>query len=307
MCFIIFICCDTCNKYTSKCVEFFIFIISFLSFIVSIISFIVINKDHLTFLCFSLLIAFIFFSLIILFSICMILIFRFKQTINKRRNKSAILFSIIGLITTITFFICAISEISLIHSHYVEINHPCLYNKKNKNNSKSAANIDVNLHQFCRQNRNYNSHEISTKEFLIAYGFAAIFLSFMLSLIYSWFSEYRRIKYLINGSLNDFKIQENKKENNIEDEIEDYNKERENNNKNSNINYNEVNNEIENNNNNINDNKKEEIKKKLDKKNSDDGITIYSSKNNLNKNLEGSSDIMLTENHAKKLNIKKKK
>ena len=102
--------------------------------------------------------------------------------------------------------------------------------------------------------------------------------------------------------MNDFKIQENKKDNNnIEEEIERYNKEIEN--KNNNSNNNEVDKELNNN----NDFKKEETKKKLDKKITEEGITIYSNKNNRNKIFEGSSDIILTESNTKKINVKKKK
>ena len=302
MCFVIFICCNACNNYSSKCVEFFIFIMSFLSFITSNIALFILNKNNLNFLCLLLLIAFIFFSFIILFFICIILIFRFKQTINNKHNKTAIIFSIIALLIAITFLICVISEVSLIHNHYIDINHPCLDIKKSNDIFNSRSIIDENMHEFCKHNKNYNSHEIPTKDFFIAYGFTAIFISFILCLIYSWFNEYRRIKYLINGSLNDFKIQENKKDNNnIEEEIERYNKEIEN--KNNNSNNNEVDKELDNN----NDLKKEETKKKLDKKITEEGITIYSNKNNRNKIFEGSSDIMLTESNTKKINVKKKK
>ena len=70
-----------------------------------------------------------------------------------------------------------------------------------------------------------------------------------------------------------------------------------------NNNYNEINNDFENKNNVL---KKLDTNKNLEKKNSQDGITIYVNKNNLNKIL-GSSDIMLTGNNTEKINIKKKK
>ena len=233
MCFVIFCFCDSCNRYTSKCVEFFIFIVSFLSFVISILAFNCINRDHITVLCFTMLIVLIFFSFILLFSIFLILIFRYKQTINNIHNKPALAFSIIGLINiyfifyfnlwysdkkeiiTITFFICVIAEISLIHTHYQDINHPCYSIERNEEYINSIDNRESeSLQEFCIHNKNYNIHEISIKEFLITYAFAAFHCISMLSLIYSWFNEYRRIKYLIDGSLHDFKIQENKKENN---------------------------------------------------------------------------------------------
>lgn len=307
MCFVIFFFCDSCNNYTSKCVEFFIFIISSLSLIISILGFLFIKRDHLTLLCFILLITLIFFSFIILFSICLILIFRYKQTINNTHHKPALAFSIIGLIITITVFICVISEISQIHIHYQEINHPCSTIKKNEDYMRSYENEEQeSLRTFCVHNQDFNTHIISMKEFLIAYAFAFSLLIFMLSLIYSWFNEYRRIKYLIDGSLYDFKIQENKKEKNVIEEVEEnYGKEDdfEKDNK-ININPNEKNNELGNMNNEL---KNSKVKKNIDEKNSPDGITIYVNKNSYSKTFGASSDIMLTGNNFDKLNIKKKK
>ena len=306
MCFVIFCFCDSCNRYTSKCVEFFIFIVSFLSFIISILAFFCINRDHITVLCFTMLIVLIIFSFLLLFSIFLIVIFRYKQTINNIHNKAALAFSIIGLIITITFFICVIAEISLIHTHYQDINHPCDSIERNEEYMNSIEYRESeSMQEFCIHNKNYNIHEISIKEFLITYVFAAFHFISMLSLIYSWFNEYRRIKYLIDGSLHDFKIQENKKENNnIEEEDESSNNEEsEEKNKKINNNYNEINNEFENKNNVL---KKLDTNKNFENKNSQDGITIYVNKNSLNKNI-GSSDIMLTGNNTEKLTIKKKK
>lgn len=306
MCFVGFCFCDTCNSYNSKCVEFFILIVSLLSFIVSILGFLFINKEHLTVLCIILLIVLLFLSFIILLSICLILIFRYKQTINNTHNKAALAFSILGLIMTITFFIATISEISQIHIHYQEINHPCSSKESNINYINSKDNQEQErIKQFCLHNGNKNAHIISTKEFLIAYAFAVSLLILMLSLIYSWFNEYRRIKYLIDGSLYDFKIKENKKEQNDfeEDDESNNNEEKDEKNKKSN---NGVGVNIK------NGNKKNELKKindknTVDEQNLQNGISIYVSKNNTNKSLVASSELMLTGNNAEKIKIKKKK
>ena len=306
MCFIIFCLCDSCNKYTSKCVEIFIFIVSFLSFIISILGFLFIKREHLTLLCYILLIVLMFLSFIILFSIFLILIFRNKQTINNKHHKPAITFSIIGLIITITFFICVISEISQIHIHYQEINHPCSSIERNEDYIKSLDNLKLeSFEEFCIHNRNYTVHIVTIKEFIIAYIFSFILLIFMLSLIYSWFNEYRRIKYLIDGSLHNFKIQENRKEkNDIEDDVENYsNEDSEERDKKIIINNNEINNESGNKNN----EPKNLEKNKAEKQNFPNGISIYVSRNNLNKTFGGSSDIILTENNNDKINIKKEK
>ena len=139
-----------------------------------------------------------------------------------------------------------ISEISFIHAHYQDLNFPCLSNKNNGILDNYDYLSDKEIKELCSHNRNYNTYKISVKEFLIAYGFAISLIILMLSLIYSWFNEYRRIKYLIDGSLHDFSIQKNKNENNNIDDEED---EKENKKENYN-NENEQENKIKNNNNN---------------------------------------------------------
>ena len=226
MCFVIFVCCNTCNSWTSKYVEFFIFIISFLSFIASLLDFFFSKKKHLRLLCYFMLIALIFLSFILLFSISLILIFRYKDTINNKHNRPSIVFSVIGLIFTIIIFICMISEISLTYTHYQAINRPCLnidYYISYVDKSLEIFETN-NFKEFCFNHQNYNSHIISLKEFLLSFLFAGFILISMASLIYSWFNEYRRIKYLVDGSLYNFAIKEYKKEKNYiveEDEKKD--------------------------------------------------------------------------------------
>ena len=315
MCFVFFCFCDTCNSYSSKCVEFFIFIISFISFVISILAFFFIKRENLRFLCFVLLLVLIIFSFFIFLSICIILILRHKQTINTSQNKVAIVFSIIGLLIAIFYFICMISEISFIHAHYRDLNFPCLSNKNNGILDNYDYLTDKEIKELCSHNRNYNTYKISVKEFLIAYGFAISLIILMLSLIYSWFNEYRRIKYLIDGSLHDFSIQKNKNENNNIDDEEDekenkkenYNNENEQENKikNNNNNNNIIINNIHVNKNNNSENK--EGKNISDSKNNQENIMIYSNKNNISLSIEGSSDIILNGNYNRKFAFKKKK
>ena len=297
MCFVLFCfcCCDACSTYTSKCVEFFILIISFISFILSILAFLFIKKDHLRLINYIMLIVLLIFSFIILFAIFLIIIFRSRKTINTTQNKAALVFSVIGLIISICYFISMISEISLIHSHYQEINHPCL---SEDSDNDLIKNIDISklewesVQEFCIHNRDYNIHIITIKEFLIAYSFATSLLGFMLILIYSWFNEYRRIKYLIDGSLHDFKLQENKleiinkKNKNDDDEDDD---------------------ETIDNSNSKKDSKKTDSKNNKNKKNIKDGISIYISRNNDNKTLGGSSEIISTGGNHEKQSIKNEK
>ena len=297
MCFVLFCfcCCDACSSYSSKCVEFFILIISFISFILSILAFLFIKKEHLRLINYIMLIVLLIFSFIILFAIFLIIIFRSRKTINTTQNKAALVFSVIGLIISICYFISMISEISLIHSHYQEINHPCLSEDIDYDLIK---NIDISklewesVQEFCIHNRDYNIHIITIKEFLIAYSFATSLLGFMLILIYSWFNEYRRIKYLIDGSLHDFKLQENKleiinkKNKNDDDEDDD---------------------ETIDNSNSKKDSKKTDSKNNKNKKNIKDGISIYISRNNDNKTLGGSSEIISTGGNHEKPSIKNEK
>ena len=297
MCFVLFCfcCCDACSSYSSKCVEFFILIISFISFILSILAFLFIKKDHLRLINYIMLIVLLIFSFIILFVIFLIIIFRSRKTINTTQNKAALVFSVIGLIISICYFISMISEISLIHSHYQEINHPCL---SEDSDNDLIKNIDISklewesVQEFCIHNRDYNIHIITIKEFFIAYSFATSLLGFMLILIYSWFNEYRRIKYLIDGSLHDFKLQENKleiinkKNKNDDDEDDD---------------------ETIDNSNSKKDSKKTDSKNNKNKKNIKDGISIYISRNNDNKTLGGSSEIISTGGNHEKPSIKNEK
>ena len=311
MCFVFFCFCDTCNSYSTKCVEYFIFIISFIAFVLSVLAFFFIKREHLRFLCFILLLVLITFSFIILFCISLILLFRYKQTINNSQNRVALILSIIGLLITIIYFICMISEISLIHAHYQDLNFPCSTMKENDGilgNNDYA--VDQETKEYCARNRNYNTHKIKINEFLIAYGFALSLLVLMFSLIYSWFNEYRRIKYLIDGPLHDFSIQKSKKGKTIDDEEEKDNEEsnnkdikekKESNNKNNtNIGINsiyEVGNNIS---------KNVEKKNILDNNKTGDGIIINSDKDKNSISIEQSSDIILAGNYNKKATFKKK-
>ena len=203
--------------------EFFIFITSFLSFGFTIIGFFYIDKNHLTLICFIVFIALIIFSFLILLSIILIVVWRYKETINKKRHKAGEAFSIIGIVLTILYMICLVSLVSMMHSHYQEMNHPCLNFERNENDIKPTNHTDNpplseqfenDKEDFCIEHPDYNIHIIPIKEYIIAYAFAAILLILMFLLIYSWFNVYRRIKFLIEGTLNDFDAQEVKKEDN---------------------------------------------------------------------------------------------
>ena len=232
MCFIFFSCCNMCNNYSSKCVELFIFIISFFSFASSVCAIYFTNKNHISLVIFIVLLSVIVFSFLILLSIILIIFWRSKGTINTKKNIVASEFSKVGLIVTIFEIIFMVILGSLIYSEYYDLNHPCI-NVKNENNLYNSTQIDeVDLtfeddkEKFCMKNPDYNSHEISVREYVITYIYVGVNSLFMLCLMYSWFNEFRRIKYLIDGTLTDFNAQEIKKEKTNKYEEEDSNEKR---------------------------------------------------------------------------------
>ena len=168
----------------------------------------------------------ILFSFLILFSIILILIWRYKGSLTTIRNKFGIAFSIVGIVVTIIYLICMVSMISMTYSHYEEINHPCQNIERTEedikyyNDSDYVPTFEDDKEEFCIENPNYNIHLVPIREYIIAFSFAGILCIFMLLLIYSWFNDYRRIKFLIEGSLNDFDAQEVKKETKKDDEEE---------------------------------------------------------------------------------------
>lgn len=217
MCCILCCCCDSCNRFSSKCIELFIFITSVFSFGLTIIGFFYINKDNITLLCYIIFLALILFSFLILISIILILIWRFKEILTTKRAKAGEAFSIVGLVITIFYLICLVSLVSMIHTNYQEINHPCWdYEKGNHNHNPSSSDEE----EFCIENPDYNTHRIPIIDYIKSYVFAVILGIFMLLLIYSWFNDYRRIKFLIEGSLNGFDAQAVKSGNNNRNNFE---------------------------------------------------------------------------------------
>ena len=218
MCCILCCCCDTCNSYSSKCVELFIFTISLLSLILTFFIFFYINAKHITLICYVILIALIVFSFLILTCIGLIVYWRCKGMITTKRIKVGEGFSIVGLILTIFYLICIASLVSLMYTHYEELNHPCLLIEKEENGIKVSPEYgissDVITKDFCIENPDYSVNIVPRIEYIIPFVIAAILCIFNLILIYFWFNDYRRIKFLIEGSLNDFDAQAIKNETN---------------------------------------------------------------------------------------------
>lgn len=207
MCCILCCCCDTCNIYSSKCIELFIFMISLISFGLTIFIFFSVNVKHITLICYIIIIALMVFSFLILMCIGLIVIWRYRKMITKTRIKVAESFSIVGLVITIFYLICIVSLVSMMYTHYEELNHPCLIESESKDD-------------LCIDNPDYNVHEVSLLEYIIPFSVSGVVFIFNFLLIYLWFNDYRRIKFLIEGSLNDFDAQEIKNERNKDKENE---------------------------------------------------------------------------------------
>ena len=116
----------------------------------------------------------------------------------------------------------------MMYSNYQDLNHPCYNIERDENDIKikdSEAPSIEDIEDFCIDNPDYNIHIVPIEEYIIAFIFAGILCLLMFLLIYSWFNEFRRIKFLVEGSLNDFDAQEVKRENN-NNENEDSNDKR---------------------------------------------------------------------------------
>ena len=236
MCFVICTCCNSCNKYSSKCIEYSILIISSLSFIITLIGFFHINRDFITLLIHIIIIALMIFSFLILISIIFIVIWRYKQIINTKRNTIAEAFSVVGLLITIFYLIFIVSLMNLSYSNYQKINYPCSSFDRDESKIKSKSSTDdahiptfeENKDEFCIQNPDYFVDIVPLTEYIFSHVFSGILIIMKILLIYFWFNEFRRIKFLVDGPLNDFNIREARKKykNNNEEEKENSNEKR---------------------------------------------------------------------------------
>lgn len=155
----------------------------------------------------------------------LILIWRFKSTINKQRNSAGLTFSIIGLITS---FFCllfvGIWESTSI-SNFYDLNNPCKsikksddiedYNKTNlilllRRNLRNLLTYEENKEEFCLENPDYIINVVSEMEYIYLFVSASTTEAFLFILLYFWFNDFRRIKFLIDGKLIDTNIKNNK-------------------------------------------------------------------------------------------------
>ena len=214
---ICFCCCNCCNSYSSKCIEFSILTLSSITFACSLLNIIIIKFNHLNIGSFILLILSVVFSFIMIFLSILIIIYRKNGTINKDKNSISICFVYIGLFISLIIFLISLVSESLIQAKFNEINHPCKeYNIQisasnntiyfriltNIANIRYLSDIITDKEAFCKdKEKSYNAKIISEYEYNISY-FTASFIEFScLILCFFWFNESKRLKKKIDGAI----------------------------------------------------------------------------------------------------------
>jgi hypothetical protein len=69
---------------------------------------------------------------------------------------------------------------------------------------------EENKEEFCMENPDYFIDIVSTAEYIYLFASATILEIILLVLLYFWYNDYRRIKYLVDGPLTDSNTKENK-------------------------------------------------------------------------------------------------
>ena len=200
--------CNCCNSYSSKCVELSIFILSAITFVCSIFGLVFVKSSHLTTVGFSLLIVIIAFSAIITIGAVCILIFRYKNLINKDKNLFSTILAIIGLCLTIGILLISLIAESLVQTNFKDIDYPC---KDISYNTQASGIVMIRLldaltyeqkKEFCKnKNINYNANICSNLEYTMTYLSSTIIECCTLVLIFFWYNDLRRIKEKVDGEL----------------------------------------------------------------------------------------------------------
>ena len=225
MCCILCCCCNWCNAYSSKCIEIAILIQSLTSFSASLIGLFFVNKRHISTEAYACLLIVIVFSVLLIISIILILVWRFKSKINNERNSAGSAFSKIGLISTIFCLLFTAIWESLSISNFYDLNNPCqsversdikIDNKTNllnlliRRNRRVLLTYEENKEEFCLENPKYTVNIVSTSEYIYLFASASILELMLLVLLYFWYNDFRRIKYLVDGQLIDSNTKETK-------------------------------------------------------------------------------------------------
>ena len=164
-------------------------------------------------------------------SIIYLLIWRFREVINNKRNSMSSFFSLAGLVITIFMLLFTGIWENMSITNFYSINHPCLSIKRSEVEKLLRMRVlltyEENKEEFCIENPDYYIDIVSTVEYIYLFVSASIIEIILLVLLYLWYNDFRRIKYLVDGPLIDSNTKESK------------------------INYNTKSNKFNNNNNNI--------------------------------------------------------
>ena len=221
MCFILCFCCNSCNNFSSKCIEITILILLICSFSATFIGLIFVKIDHASIEGYACLLVVISLSLILIITIIIIIIWRFNSTINNKRNKIASAFSSLGLILTIfcVLFTGIYENMSI--SHFYELDYPCKSIQSTEVKSNNKTNLilllrrnlltyEENKEEFCLDNPDYNIHIITQFEYIYVLTLSSTLEVIFLVLLYFWYNDFRRIKFFVDGKLIDSNTKENK-------------------------------------------------------------------------------------------------
>ncbi len=206
--------CNWCNSLSSKCVEITILFLSVSSLIPSLISLFCVKIEHTSKIAFACLVVVFSLSIILIIIIIIILIWRYKSIINTTRNSLGSIFSVIGLIITIFCILFIGIWESLSVTKFTELNYPCQNLERNEFNSENKEryllNYEENKEEFCLEYPDYNSNVVSNLEYICLLVCASTLELILLVLLYFWYSDFRRIKFLVDGQLIDSNTKENK-------------------------------------------------------------------------------------------------
>ena len=94
---------------------------------------------------------------------------------------------------------------------FSELDHPCKYKKTSEMNDyktnlillirRNLLTYEENKEEFCLENPDYNADIIPIKEYFFVFVCSSILEVIFLVLLYFWYNDFRRIKYLTDGKL----------------------------------------------------------------------------------------------------------
>ena len=219
MCFVLCFCCISCNNFSSKCIEITILILLIISIAAAIIGILFVKKEHASDIGYGCILVVICLSIILIISILLILFWRITSKINNKRNFAASVFSSIGLVVTIFCILFTAIYENMSINHFYNLNSPCKVDNtkvKNKNKTnlilllRNLLTYEENKEEFCLENPDYNPHIVSRFEYIYVLCLSSGLEFIFLVLLYFWYNDFRRIKFLVDGKLIDSNTKENK-------------------------------------------------------------------------------------------------